>query len=419
MQLSKLISLGPSEHNKFGAKLDTLFKQKITKLEQEGYKTLAGEIKHLVTSLSPITPSEFTFGIEVEMEHILGYLGETFPNSHIWKAQSDGSLRDHGLEFVSCVLRAEDVVPAVSLLYGWLANGRKQNNQRPSCSWRTSTHVHVDAMSLTTEEFNRLLLLYLIFENALFEFANPGRRETNIFCAPISRTQVYALEELINSSSKEEYKNSLWRLENSFQKYSAVNLLHLFDYGTLEFRHMRATEDPEFLVLWIELLNRLFLAAKHIPTKKLHDTIMCVNTNSRYSEFMVEVFGPALAEELSYPLAGKHLSSGVTLTKELISGIKLADSLHITLDSGLAQFIKVERERSGKDLLAAKQAGRQSKSQIVENTAHVEEFFTSFETGGQIFTTTHHAAPFQWTVTDSEDPESQFTAVQNTPDANS
>jgi hypothetical protein len=113
-------------------------------------------------------------------------------------------------------------------------------------SERTSIHVHVNCLPLTSQEVRNIVLVYAIFEEVFFKLVHPKRRH-NIHCVPLTETFL-----------PNNYKHSLLSLVARWHKYTALNLLPLKRYGTIEFRHMHGHDDPELLSEWLSAIRGLF-----------------------------------------------------------------------------------------------------------------------------------------------------------------
>src|SRR5690606_33575798 len=149
-----------------------------------------------------------------------------------------------GIEFISRALSRDQIIPSIAALYAWIDS----NKLTPDYSWRTSVHVHFDVMQMDVEDFKKFVLLYLVFENTLFEFANADRREQNIFCTPLTRTDPTAFAHLFRANATRSVYAAIERITRTIHKYSALNFMHLWDFGTLEFRHIRGDRNPKQLM---------------------------------------------------------------------------------------------------------------------------------------------------------------------------
>jgi hypothetical protein len=149
-------------------------------------------------------------------------------------------------------------------------------------SKRTSVHVHLDVRQMTMNQLVGLLFTYSVVENLLFKFVQNNRRN-NIFCVPINETYLM-------SNMKTNPDKFLYAIESYWQKYSALNLLPISRQGSVEFRHMPGTLNVPLLIQWIDLLCCLKVFAYKYSFKSILDRIVSLNSNSRYREFISDVF---------------------------------------------------------------------------------------------------------------------------------
>lgn len=214
-------------------------------------------------------------GIEVEVENVMAIdpnIGLMF-----WTMKEDGSLRNNGREFVTPgVIPASLAEPALKLLFNGL-------NQDIDFSNRASIHVHVDARQLTLQQMVSLLLTYLTVENLLFKFVGNSRR-SNIFCTPISETGI--IEHI--SANPKKFIHSI---QGTWMKYTALNLLPITSFGSVEFRHMPGTNNVNKLLAWIDIITRLKQFVYRFQYDEIVKTIMALNSNSRYRQYVELVFG--------------------------------------------------------------------------------------------------------------------------------
>lgn len=182
--------------------------------------------------------SELGIGIEVEVEN---HHVKANPNDYVWHGTADGSLRNGGLEYVSKPIPASWGSIAIQELLGQCLD------ENECCfSPRTSIHVHINMQDVETEVVEDIILLYSVFEKLFFRFTGRGRVK-NIYCVPLTDTN--CLNSLLNVG----FNNA----RGSWSKYSALNLLPIAEYGTIEFRHMHGTFDAKKVSIWIRLLTTL------------------------------------------------------------------------------------------------------------------------------------------------------------------
>jgi hypothetical protein len=157
-----------------------------------------------------------------------------------------------------------------------------------------------------------MILIYAIFEKILFIYIGE-ERDKSIFCVPLTESWLTGyLSKFISNNC------SIGRLQEDWEKYSALNLFRLKDYGTVEFRHMGGQKDPARISIWISLLIAMYNSAMAISTDELIEEIESLNTSSRFEEFKERVFGKKLANVLVVPDT-KLIEQGVTFCKECIS----------------------------------------------------------------------------------------------------
>src|SRR3990167_5069634 len=214
-------------------------------------------------------------GIEVEVENV-SYINPNIPLC-FWQITEDGSLRNHGKEFKTA---------AIPLKYAQLALEQLFQGLNPDIDFskRTSIHVHIDVRGLTIKQLLTVLFVYTVTENLLFKFTQSDRRNS-IFCTPITETTLLTKLNIKDPRSLEHHFEHVW------QKYSALNILPITSFGTVEFRQMPGTRDTTKLCIWLDLLSRIRLFAYQYELTDVLNTIYNLNTNSQYRKFVESIFG--------------------------------------------------------------------------------------------------------------------------------
>ena len=179
----------------------------------------------------------FIAGVECEIESVRSQ--HDFPNFH---ATQDGSLRNNGIEFISVPLTKMDLLTSFNNLHASI----EFYDREVAFSPRTSTHVHINCRALSTEQVRTLILLYALFEESFFAMTAPDRR-TNIHCVPLTETYLPV-----------HYHRSINHLVNRWHKYTALNIVPLAKLGTVEFRHLQGTGDPQLFGEWVNTLETLW-----------------------------------------------------------------------------------------------------------------------------------------------------------------
>ena len=214
-------------------------------------------------------------GIEVEIENI-SYINPNIPLC-FWKITEDGSLRNHGKEFKSVALPIKYAQLALEQLFSGL-------NPDIDFSSRTSIHFHLDVRGLEITQLITLMFVYATVENLLFKFVGANRRNS-IFCTPITETRFFTDLDITKKNRMFDCLQTIW------QKYSALNMLPISQFGTVEFRQMAGTSNVTKLCIWLDLLSRIRLFAYKNTLSNVLNTISDLNTNSQYRHFIESVFG--------------------------------------------------------------------------------------------------------------------------------
>lgn len=187
------------------------------------------------------TSKDFIAGAELEIEAVQDFNNNWMEDNEI-NVEVDGSLRNNGKEFLLPPSYKEDLVDLFKTLHGYVDLGSDP------FSVRTSTHVHVNCIHSTENQVRALLFLYAIFEPLAFAYVGEERKN-NIHCMPLGSTHM-----------PNYYGNSLENLvgDGKWHKYTAFNLLPLRELGTVEFRHLGGTDDPERFRTWLDFIQTLW-----------------------------------------------------------------------------------------------------------------------------------------------------------------
>jgi hypothetical protein len=281
-------------------KIETIFKDTLQGMPEyfEMWKTVMKDYTSVPRSVVPIytIPKDGPlFGVEIEIEKTNGLNKIFAPSGWLFGVKPDHSLRDNGLEYITTPLQIEQTVQSLQLFYS-ICNTLLPE-RRPTFSWRTSIHVHVNVRELEFEQFLNFLLLYCLFEKSLFKYTSADRRNGN-FTVPLIEDDALlrSIMDRVNSflSRKPNGKYSdakeISYLIDRWDKYSALGCFRLRDLGTLEFRHLEGTYDFNKVVGWLLLIYKLYAAACRIPLKTTVESISMLNTVSNYSLMKMDIF---------------------------------------------------------------------------------------------------------------------------------
>lgn len=193
-----------------------------------------------------------------------------------WHTESDHSLREGGIEFVSMPLVPSAIDVAVEQMITQAVASDCKATQR------CGLHVHVNCSHLTWQELYCFVVYYCLLEPTLFAEFAPGR-EMSHFCVPtwtnvalteymyydgmmlktgvpINWTSVNkngcSLKDMLHMVATARYGNgNSGRLQMlATPKYGAMNVNSLKKFGTLEFRQAPSTLDAETIIRWTKLL---------------------------------------------------------------------------------------------------------------------------------------------------------------------
>ena len=203
------------------------------------------------------TTTNMIVGLECEVEDLRGsYM--TIPPGSYWNCIEDGSLRNNGREYVSIPMSKNVAAEQFNKLHNWLQYQTADVSSR--FSERTSVHVHVNCLSLEPEQVRSIILYYALFEPFFFSMVAP-HRANNIHCVALNQTHL-----------SKYYNKELSTLKTLWSKYTALNILPLAKYGTLEFRHMQGTDDQKLMEEWLNTLENLWLFGQNNLISK--ETVM-------------------------------------------------------------------------------------------------------------------------------------------------
>mgnify|MGYP000726983376 CR=1 FL=1 len=164
-----------------------------------------------------------------------------------WMAIRDGSLRgDYAREYiVNKPINREELRPMLEGLFAMFKTMKSKIDNSNRCS----THVHLNMGGKKINEITAVMCLWTIFEQSLINFCGE-ERQTNHFALSSSESNatLTAWEQYLR------YGHAHW---DRNLKYQAMNVLPLFDKGSLEIRCGAAANDAEGPIVWATLLDHL------------------------------------------------------------------------------------------------------------------------------------------------------------------
>lgn len=238
-------------------------------------------------------------GVEIELE---GVQGTRNFRSEYWEVKADGSLRN-GHEFVM-----RGPTGGIDLRNALVEIDAFLHGKNPDGNWRCSTHVHVDVRGLNCQQLKNFILIYAVLEKFLFKLSGIHRYKNN-FCCALGFAQ-QQLKVLANSWNKTTTMDFTSAVVGGWDKYSALNLLPMTHFGSVEFRMSEAKWSKGKLGL---LCNR-FLAMRQLA----------VDWTGTEDELIEHILNADIREILPKGL-GKVLPADYQ--EDLLVGYKLANDL--------------------------------------------------------------------------------------------
>lgn len=187
-------------------------------------------------------------GLELELE------GRNFPahdtvardrtaEGVFWAPKTDGSLRGEAYEYV---FNAPATIEGSDLLVNNLYAAFQRHGTELRPSNRCSTHVHLNVSSWKVDKISTFFALWAAIEPALIDYAGTDRK-SNHFCLGVEATTatIDAWQDFLRTG-KPAYSSGL--------KYSALNILRLFDLGSLEVRIAPAWRSAKPVNDWTRFL---------------------------------------------------------------------------------------------------------------------------------------------------------------------
>ncbi len=201
-------------------------------------------------------------GIEIEMEAELPF-PPVETTRYYWKKEHDGSLRgEYTMEYV---LRKPLKRTTAMKALDKLSIALDMEGTTVVDSVRAGTHVHINVRDLTFRELWSMVTCWYVLEELLTHTMCGEGRVGNHFCLGAQDADA-----VVFKVSKALRNKALRQLAHDDIRYSALNFVSLFKYGSLEFRAMRTPIDFEIIKTWVGILlaikenSKLFPNPRHV-----------------------------------------------------------------------------------------------------------------------------------------------------------
>lgn len=170
-----------------------------------------------------------------------------------YKVVFDGSIGG-GFELVSPILK-EDNFNDIEMVTDTLIN--MGSTVRKTCG----LHVHQDATGITPMIALKLINIYRSYYELALKSFIASDRFNNTYCngydSPIGVEGIKELCHMCTSWRKEESEEFMSATDAFFSRYMCVNLVSLGEHGTVEFRQMHSTLNPNEIKAWIKVTRAM------------------------------------------------------------------------------------------------------------------------------------------------------------------
>lgn len=297
---------------------DSLFKSK-SKLPIEGYNIANIYGKRVVKG---------DIGIEIEVE------GNQFRKTDVpqpWGYHKDGSLR--GLDNAEYVLNAPiafDKVPeAISILW----NMFEEYGSKLDVSNRTSVHVHLNMQKFHLNRLTAFMALYFSVEELLTQWCG-DHRVGNLFClrAKDATGIVSQIKSFIQSNGATSLPDGL--------HYAGLNANALFKFGSLEIRTLRGCTDPQTIIDWVAILERIYKISADFPDPRELPGRFSSDGPTSFLEMILGDKTQKVLDDIGY--------TSQQTRNALYEGIRLAQDLCYCRDWSLYKPVEIKTDPFGR-----------------------------------------------------------------------
>jgi hypothetical protein len=240
----------------------------------------------LIRDYLGLKPVDGDVGLELEVE-----AERPLPEGRIgsWSAKADGSLRGrYNMEYITKPIKCDNKkLGRIEKLIKEITPSQPDPNSN-----RTSLHVHVNVLEHSFTELMTSVCTYWLLDNLMVEYCGPERSGC-IYCLRLKDAEALVK---ITAQSLHDYTRPLGGIAENV-RYSSQNLASVGKLGTLEYRAMRGTLDPEVIDRWS---TNLFLLVDN--SKKFWKTpsiMMDAFWKMKKKDFLDTLFDYSFVKELT------------------------------------------------------------------------------------------------------------------------
>lgn len=269
-------------------------------------------------------------GIEIEVE------GNKFQKGDLpwpWAYHKDGSLRgqDNAEYVFQKPIPFSRVPEAISNLWNLFdAYGSKLDESN-----RTSVHVHLNAQKFHLNRLTSFLALFFSVEELLTEWCG-DHRVGNLFC--LRAKDAPAIVSKIKDFIKSDGRNGL--PENLH--YAGLNAQALFKFGSIEIRALRGVTDPQLILDWVAILERLYNLSADFPDPRDIPPLLSSEGPMSYLDHVLGDKAYTIKQGINY--------THDQIRESLYDGIRLAQDICYCRDWSEYEPIELKQDPFGRDI---------------------------------------------------------------------
>ena len=225
---------------------------------------------HRLYPESPLLVSSTDFiGIEVELEQmdIGSSMYDSIRPHNFWSTVHEDSIRQGGELIFAEPLCGANIIAALDEYEAFLERFKGKMGRLPVISDRCSLHTHLDVRDLEITTINTVAILYVLYEKVIFQFLNPSRYRNN-YCIGLGSTNFSSILADMPIPTGDGYKYSSY-VQESCDKYGAMNYLSTMGHGSLEFRGHPGSFNKGDIITWINMLLSLKTFARKFEPEGL------------------------------------------------------------------------------------------------------------------------------------------------------
>lgn len=288
-------------------------------------------------------------GLEIECE------GNRLPHDNsqlpkVWSHHNDGSLRgEDSAEYVlRKPLKFNEIPKAVNDLFGVLSDyGTVLDDSN-----RTSVHVHLNAQNFHLNRLASFACMYFIVEEILTEWCGE-HRVGNLFClrgidAPGIIT---SLKRFIQKDGRTIIPDSL--------HYAGFNIHALAKFGSIEIRTMRGLPEPDTVIRWVNILQRMYELSSEYPDPRV--VIEGLSGNGPQI-FLQGILGPE-----TLPILTDIAWSPEEVSEAVYRGVRLAQDIAYCRDWAMFKPLTIKADPFGR-----------SKNKVMNSILNINSPSTTF-----------------------------------------